>query len=126
MTCPCKALFGVCLQDLPQLDAAALWQHFVMHGQHEGRPFRYSCTPKVMTALEAFTAGQHMSASLDNTDVVEPAASTATAESVGEAIIPPTNFSEAIAIPTASIEASVIPTASTEARQQLHLQKRAS
>ena len=50
----------MCLQDLPPMDVAALWQHFIMHGQHEGRPFRYSCTPRVMTSLEAFAAGQKL------------------------------------------------------------------
>ena len=68
----CKELkFVVCLQDLPPLDTAALWQHFIMYGQHEGRPFRYSCTPKVMTGLEAFAAGQKLQTS---TAVAEPVA----------------------------------------------------
>ena len=120
LKCPHKAPFGGCLQDLPQLDAAALWQHFVMHGQHEGRSFRYSCTPKVMTALEAFAAGQQMSAPLEDVDGVEPAAAAA-ASAVAAA-----SLSEGLAAPTTSSEAIVTPTVSIKARQLLHLQEGAS
>ena len=31
----------------------ALWRHFVMHGEHEGRRFRFSCTPQLPSDAKA-------------------------------------------------------------------------
>ena len=101
-----------------------------------------------MTALEAFAAGQKMSAPLEDMDDVEPAAMAAAnavaAASVVQAIIAPTTSSEAIAMPAAVAYASAVaaasvgeamvppitiseaiamPTASIEAHQLLHLQE---
>lgn len=37
---------GVCLQDIPAAfgeQRGALWNHFVHYGQHEGRPYLFTC-----------------------------------------------------------------------------------
>lgn len=31
----------------------ALWRHFVMHGEHEGRRFRFTCAPQLPSDAKA-------------------------------------------------------------------------
>ncbi len=67
------------MQDFPFMEVPSLWQHFVLHGQHEGRPFRYTCVPKVMTGAEAFAAGQVLqAAAADFQSAAESTAATVT------------------------------------------------
>ncbi|KAK9861622.1 hypothetical protein WJX84_010796 [Apatococcus fuscideae] len=63
-TCFDHVFYRKANEDLPPLELPGLWQHFVVFGQHEGRPFRYMCQPKVLTGLEAFAAGQTLPAAV--------------------------------------------------------------
>jgi len=60
------------MQDLPEAIAlvpGGIWDHFVMYGQHEGRPHQFLCGERQQLALERQEASKRAAMSLLRTQM---------------------------------------------------------